>query len=871
MAKIRIFSTLVLLEFLLLATRAIGAIVELDHHNLADAFKERPWTCVLFYDHSDAINTPRHLNVLNEMEKVAASKLKDDDNYPSVTYAQLDVRKHWLYRQIYNTPNVVDEMAIGYTRDQFKDPTAFMVNSPETLMNFQLGDVYFPAKLFLFTSDFDVQEAKDLTMFNTISPGLQSIHFEKWIYSATKPLKDEDDRPAPTMLSNPHKERERDAKYHEFKDNSFDFETYLEECESEKELKEVMEEQDKPKPDLRELLELGPDPAELMKRNISPFIFPRMAINDAPVADYFLFMMGRMIDVHLAWLEGYETTWTEERKIREDEVTNFGTHLKTLNNELVALIDRVLDENSTSHTAPYFQKNIERDPELALRMEIPNLKPYLFDVVLGMGRTASTFRQVIDEMIQTMGATAEERRINRYKFNGTEFPIVQRLREYMEVFVQVHTDHLRFSVTLQELVGGWHSLLREFHKSLTNSYQSYLMSRTRVHKNEFQFMPMDVLDMQSPDDYEMLTNYEAFHKKYTETGMPVVLANVNMTNEVYTLEHIVNTCPSLDVSSSVKLSYRVAQDNAPTEWGGLADYELNDLLLNEKRKAHATNSEDGENSNEEEEISNMSGQEAAPILGEYGQNIGEDGVDRSITMEQFAILQKRLPDHLYLHDQCIPDECDGLLYDETIYDSNQKFRIPFVIGSYDLFQRLEQSTYANTWPTLFVGRQGSNSKLHIDSGATGFYMYLVSGRKRWIAYNRQERPFLYESLDASHFIADVLGAGKSNEANNFLSARFPLLHRAEYAYEIIQEPGQLVYIPPNCPHAVENLEDTIGLAMNFVSKTGTPHHILDQVLLKSLYIIQTVMTYLLFEKEADKPFKTEDPLYTTFAEFKAQF
>ena len=168
--------------------------------------------------------------------------------------------------------------------------------------------------------------------------------------------------------------------------------------------------------------------------------------------------------------------------------------------------------------------------------------------------------------------------------------------------------------------------------------------------------------------------------------------------------------------------------------------------------------------------------------------------DRSISLEQFAILFEHI-DSLYLHDFGLPRACARLFHEDTLYDRKQKIQIPSVIASYDLIQRMGFSSYSHTWPSLFVGRKGSNSKLHIDSGGTAFYMYLVSGRKRWVVYNRDERPFLYEGMPPHQatIFPDVLAKGKSGAADDFFSSRFPLLHRAEGAFEIIQEPGQLVY------------------------------------------------------------------------------
>lgn len=751
-------------------------IVELDHHNFYSTLKQSLYTCVLFYDANDDLNTPRHQTVLKGMQEISAN-YNNSNNSNTIAFAQMNMKQHKLIHKIYNKGNVVDRLANEYYWEM-SAPTDFLINLPSTFLNFEVGMVYLPAKLMVFTNEFNLQDSKDLTMLNTVSTTLQSIHLERWLNQVIQ------DKKEPQKLSPPNQERVRDEKYQQYKNNTFDFETYIEVKGVDEEF-EAMFAFDKDEIDLWPLLEVGAK-RQHKKPKIAPFVHRNVAVqkNKQRKSKSSYMQLGDMLFKYLGYVEGYESSWSEERKRREDEATNFGHHLEMLNTELKALIDKVLNKSR--------------------KEEVPNLKAFLMDMVFGMGRSPSKFRETLDAMAFTMGGTARERRQNRHKFNGNEFPILVRSREWMELYNDVHVDEYRYSVVLEELAVGWYSCLREFHFKLSKSYWNYLKDRSRVNKNEFQRKPMDTLDMTSPGDYDILTNYDAFHQKYTEKGTPVVLSNVKMFDEQLTVERIAELCPSADVTRQVHSSPRVAEEAAPQVWGGLLDFKLDDLLLNEKRQATEIHKDDND---EEEALGGENGtdnkDEEEPLLGEFGQTLDKDGIDRSITFEQFAMLYKNLPDVLlYLHDWGLQEDCDRLLYNETIYEPHQKFRIPSVIGSYDLFQRVQYSSFEKSWPSLFVGRKGSNSKLHVDSGATGFFMYLVSGRKRWVTYNRDERPFLYQDLEVDYFVADVLAMGTSTEADNFLSKRFPLLHRAEAAYETIQEPGQLVYIPPNVPHAV---------------------------------------------------------------------
>ena len=304
-----------------------------------------------------------------------------------------------------------------------------------------------------------------------------------------------------------------------------------------------------------------------------------------------------------------------------------------------------------------------------------------------------------------------------------------------------------------------------------------------------------------------------------------------MTDHEFTLDYLVEQCGAMDVTTRVHVSNPIGEMSTDG-WGGLAlrlSYDTYSIKI-----AKAT------------------------------------CYDRDLTLQQFITLSRKL-DNVYLHDYGLPGTCDKILHEATLYDEHQKFRIPSVVASYDLFHRLSLSGFAVSWPSLFIGKKGSNSKMHVDSGATGFFMYLVSGRKRWIITKPSELPFLYRKITKATIVPDVLGIDKSETANKFLSERFPLLHRAEDVYEVIQEPGQLIYVPPDSPHAVENLEDIVGIALNLTPRDALASHLHDQIHLEREFgHSELILKYMLFDDNAESPMPTKDPLYMTFSEYKGQ-
>lgn len=257
--------------------------------------------------------------------------------------------------------------------------------------------------------------------------------------------------------------------------------------------------------------------------------------------------------------------------------------------------------------------------------------------------------------------------------------------------------------------------------------------------------------------------------------------------------------------------------------------------------------------------------------------------DRTILFREFVELASRL-DNLYLHDFDFLNYCTNLFWSKSPYDPpEQQFsQIPSLVGRYNLMHRLPYSSYSESWPSLFVGKKGSNSKLHVDSGAIGFTMYLFSGTKRWVIYDEAERPFLYERHFEPSFIPDVLAFNatqdgpKRQQVHDHFDATYPLLRRAHAskgAYEYIQKPGDFVYIPPNTPHAVENLEDSIGVSISLIPRAGIAHHLHDLLVdSREFASVEVILRYLLSDPDSLQPSasSSDNSLYTSLGQFIAQ-
>jgi len=158
----------------------------------------------------------------------------------------------------------------------------------------------------------------------------------------------------------------------------------------------------------------------------------------------------------------------------------------------------------------------------------------------------------------------------------------------------------------------------------------------------------------------------------------------------------------------------------------------------------------------------------------------------------------------YLHDWSLPTFCPEVFGPMPYRD----FTMPKYFTN-DYFQRTFTG-FRHTWPSLFIGSDQTESKMHIDSGNTNFWLYLLSGKKEWRFYSQKDYINLYQHPSGEQFMFDTFKPDIT---------QFPLTEYAE-VHTCIQEPGELVFIPAGNPHAVRNLEPIHGVSMNYVDASN---------------------------------------------------
>lgn len=107
---------------------------------------------------------------------------------------------------------------------------------------------------------------------------------------------------------------------------------------------------------------------------------------------------------------------------------------------------------------------------------------------------------------------------------------------------------------------------------------------------------------------------------------------------------------------------------------------------------------------------------------------------------------------------------------------------------------------------LYVGGDGTQTKLHLDIWNTNAWNYLISGIKIWFFY-----PENVASL--------VLNQPAAYEFDSYLENPELFLTNKVRPLICIQRPGDLVFSPGNCLHSVYNVGLTTSITENFINET----------------------------------------------------
>ena len=138
------------------------------------------------------------------------------------------------------------------------------------------------------------------------------------------------------------------------------------------------------------------------------------------------------------------------------------------------------------------------------------------------------------------------------------------------------------------------------------------------------------------------------------------------------------------------------------------------------------------------------------------------------------------------------------------------------VFSADLFGLLDEEIHkcrpVHKW--LIVGPAGSGSVMHTDFYHTSAWNALISGHKWWC--------FFPPEVKASQIHCK---SSQSSQPLNWFQTRLPELladRDGPQPIQLLQKPGETLWVPPGWHHIVLNVDTTIAVTQNFAAPCDAP-------------------------------------------------
>ncbi|CAM9976017.1 unnamed protein product, partial [Scytosiphon promiscuus] len=164
---------------------------------------------------------------------------------------------------------------------------------------------------------------------------------------------------------------------------------------------------------------------------------------------------------------------------------------------------------------------------------------------------------------------------------------------------------------------------------------------------------------------------------------------------------------------------------------------------------------------------------------------------------------------LYVFDKRFVDKCPDL---------GEGYSVPDVFPD-DLFSVLGKDRRPDhRW--LIAGPARSGSSFHVDPNCTSAWNATISGRKKWIMFPPGETPpGVHPSEDGLDLAAPV--SITEWFLNFYENCHAP--GRKVRPLECVVSAGEVVFVPMGWWHCVLNLEWSVAITQNFVSRVNLPH------------------------------------------------
>ena len=205
-------------------------------------------------------------------------------------------------------------------------------------------------------------------------------------------------------------------------------------------------------------------------------------------------------------------------------------------------------------------------------------------------------------------------------------------------------------------------------------------------------------------------------------------------------------------------------------------------------------------------ITNPEGLSDDSPLGIYDSEFGDDDSPTNVLLNEYSVPTCFSRDIFEAAEDGVVTSIDTLnIEDESDSGSDESEE-----GSID---KTTNSRPPYRW--ILIGPERSGTGMHVDPLWTNAWVTILQGRKRWLLFP-PETP--YESIGMINGKPQIPSSIWFRDYyDKVTSVSWPKEYQP---VEVLQYPGETVYVPAGWPHLVLNLELTVAVTHNYASEHG---------------------------------------------------